>query len=95
VNAVVHGMDESTRRTWESRQAYLALGTLLTAAALLGIDTSPLEDIVPAEYDIVLGLTERNLTAVVACALGYRSAADPCASLSPVHFRTEDIVLHA
>ena len=95
VNAVVRGMDKPTRRVWESCQAYLALGTLLTTAALLEIDAAPIEDIIPAGYDAVLGLSRQRLTTVVACALGYQSSEDKCSSLSEVRFRTEDILLHA
>jgi nitroreductase len=91
---VVRGMDETKRRDWESRQLYLALGTLLTTAALMGIDAAPMEGIVPAEYDALLGLAARKLTTVVACALGYRASTDAYAGLPKVRFRKEDVILH-
>jgi nitroreductase len=86
-------MDESTRRAWETRQAYLALGTLLTCAALLGIDACPMEGISAADYDAILGLTAKNLASVVACALGYRAATDKQASAPKVRHRHEDVFL--
>jgi nitroreductase len=84
---VVRGMDETKRRDWESRQLYLALGALLTAAVLM-------EGIVPAAYDALLGLAARKLTTVVACALGYRASTDAYAGLPKVRFRKEDVILH-
>jgi nitroreductase len=33
---------------WATRQVYIALGNFLTSAALLGIDTCPMEGIVPS-----------------------------------------------
>jgi nitroreductase len=57
---------------WTARQAYIALGNLLTCAALLGVDACPMEGFVPAEFDQVLGLPAQGLASVVCCALGYR-----------------------
>lgn len=77
---------------WAARQAYIALGNLLTSAALLGVDTCPMEGYVPAEFDRILGLPEQGLTAAVACALGYRSATDKYAGLPKVRFAKADLV---
>lgn len=94
VNHVVRGLDEPARREWESWQVYLALGFLLATAALLGIDACPMEGIVPAEYDAILGLEAKNLTTIVTCALGYRSPNDKYASLAKVRFPAEDVIIH-
>lgn len=59
---------------WNAKQAYIALGTLLTAAAALNIDATPMEGFDTAAYSEALGLTDH--TAVVVCALGYRSPED-------------------
>ncbi len=77
---------------WASRQVYIALGNLMTCAAVLGIDACPMEGIQPGKYDEVLGLKARSFATVVACALGYRSAADKTAAMAKVRFRTEDVV---
>lgn len=77
---------------WTARQAYIALGNLLTTAALLGIDTCPLEGFVPAEFDRILGLEESGYASVVACALGYRSAQDKYASVPKVRPPKQDII---
>lgn len=77
---------------WAARQAYIALGNLLTSAAVLGVDTCPIEGFVPAEFDKILGLSAQGYTAVVCSALGYRSAADKYASLPKVRFPAADLV---
>jgi len=77
---------------WTARQAYIALGNLLTCAALLGVDTCPMEGFVPAEFDNVLGLQAEGYTAVVCCALGYRSAEDKYAVAPKVRFEVAELV---
>lgn len=79
---------------WATRQAYIALGNLLTSAALLGIDTCPLEGIEPAKYDEILGLAKPGYQTVVAAAVGYRAAGDQHASLPKVRFAPEEIITH-
>ena len=77
---------------WAARQAYVALGNLLTSAALLGVDTCPMEGLVGAEYDRILGLAAQGLTTTVACALGYRHPGDKYATLPKVRFPKEDLI---
>ena len=59
---------------WTQRQAYIAMGTLLTAAALRRIDACPIEGMDPAAYDRILGLNDYATVASVA--LGYRHPQD-------------------
>lgn len=61
---------------WNAKQTYIALGNLLATAGELQIDACPMEGFTPAEYDKILGLTDKNLTASVLCAIGYRSEED-------------------
>jgi hypothetical protein len=68
VGSIIKGMDESQRKTWASRQAYIALGNFLNSAALLGIDACPMEGIEPEKYDQILGLDQHGLNAVVVAA---------------------------
>lgn len=77
---------------WTARQAYIALGNLLTSAALLGVDACPMEGFVPAEFDQVLGLPAQGLAAVVCCALGYRSTEDQYALAPKVRSRQADLL---
>lgn len=77
---------------WTTRQAYLALGNLLTGAALLGIDTCPMEGFAPAEFDKLLDLPAQGLASVVCCALGYRASEDKYALIPKLRFSKTDLV---
>ncbi len=55
-----------------ARQAYIALGVALVAAAFEGVDATPMEGFDPAAVDQILSLKERNLRSVVILPLGYR-----------------------
>jgi nitroreductase/dihydropteridine reductase len=61
---------------WMEKQVYIALGSLLQAAAILGIDACPIEGFDRARLDESLGLRARGLSGIVLAALGYRSDAD-------------------
>ncbi|MEM9156929.1 MAG: NAD(P)H-dependent oxidoreductase [Cyanobacteria bacterium J06642_2] len=80
-----------TMKEWATRQVYIALGQLMTSAAMLGIDTCPMEGFIPAKYDEILGLTERGLTAVVVCPAGYRADGDKYATMAKVRYPHEDV----
>ncbi len=62
---------------WSQKQAYVALGTLMVAAADLKIDMCPMEVIDSEKYNEILGLNEQNLHACVVGVLGYRKHDDP------------------
>lgn len=83
-----------TLDTWQSHQLYIALGQFMTAAALLGVDTCPMEGIEPARYDEILGLAGTGWKTVVACAAGYRSASDKYAATPKVRFPLDEVVAH-
>jgi len=59
---------------WASKQAYIALGFGLAAAAVEAIDSTPMEGFNPAGVNEVLGLEAKGLSAVCILALGYRDA---------------------
>lgn len=84
--------DEADQFAWNTRQAYIALGQLMTAAALLEVDSCPLEGIAPAAYDEILELTGSGYRTVCACALGYRAADDKYAAAPKVRYPRERVV---
>ena len=61
---------------WAQKQAYLALGNLLNAAAELKIDVTPMEGFLPEQYNEILGLTENGLHATLVATIGYRHDED-------------------
>jgi nitroreductase len=79
---------------WNTHQVYIALGQLMTAAAMLGVDTCPMEGLDRDAYDELLGWEQSEYTTVVGCAVGYRSAADSYAQAPKVRFRAERILQH-
>ena len=89
---VVNGPRGKTAHEWAARQSYIALGNLMTCAAMLGVDACPMEGLVPAEYDKILRLAGCGYATVVACALGYRAAGDKYASLAKVRYETTELV---
>lgn len=92
VNDVVDGARSFHVNEWSTNQTYIALGNFMTSAALLGVDTCPMEGIEPINYDRVLGLVAKGLTTVVACAAGYRSEADKYARLAKVRFLKSEVL---
>jgi nitroreductase len=63
-------------RVWADKQAYLALGFTLIAAAAEEIDATPMEGFKPDAVDEILGLSAFGLHSAVAVTLGYRDAAN-------------------
>ncbi|GGN94159.1 NAD(P)H-dependent oxidoreductase [Saccharibacillus kuerlensis] len=73
---------------WSCRQTYLALGNMMTAAAMIGIDSCPMEGFVKHEVERVLieeGLMDDSRFGL-ACmsAFGYRSAEAPEKTRQPL-----------
>jgi nitroreductase len=79
---------------WSANQVYIALGNLLTSAALLGVDTCAIEGFSPPEYDRILGLETGDYQSCVVCACGYRSQDDKYASLSKVRYGADRLIEH-
>ena len=92
VGTLVDGVKYEQVASWNRRQAYIALGNFMTCAALLGIDTCPMEGLLPEKYDEILGLPERGFMTGAACPAGYRAADDAYAALAKVRFEKKDLV---
>ena len=77
--------------TWAARQAYIALGTALIAAADLQIDATPMEGFDADKFDDFLNLREQGLKSVVIMAIGYRDEeGDYFANLKKVRLAKAD-----
>jgi nitroreductase len=92
VGDIVTGERAGIAKHWATHQAYLALGNFITSAALMGIDTCPMEGFDPSEYDKILDLPAKELASVVCCATGYRSPNDNRATLKKVRFPREQMI---
>lgn len=92
VSDLVDGPRSFDINQWAARQVYIALGNFMTSAAVLGIDTCPLEGIEPAGYNKALNIDTKEFTTVVACAAGYRSEADKYTTLKKVRFPKSEVI---
>jgi len=74
------GMYEPLSKEWHAnhaaRQAYIALGTALAAAAEQKVDATPMEGFTAEELDKLLELKEKGLKSAVLLPLGYRDEAN-------------------
>ncbi|GAB2800708.1 NAD(P)H-dependent oxidoreductase [Halomonas shantousis] len=78
---------QEARLQWAARQAYIALGTALVAAATEQVDATPMEGFDPQALDDILGLKQKGLRSTVVMMLGYRDTEnDRMASLKKVRW---------
>jgi nitroreductase len=80
-------------KEWASRQVYIALGTLLAAAAVEGIDAGPMEGFDPKKFDEILELNALGLESRVAAAVGFRSEGDTASKLIKSRFSREEVII--
>ena len=84
VNTVLSKLDYNQRIVWAEKQAFLAVGVFVSAAAEAGIDASPMEGFDNNAVDAILGLKEKNLTSALLFVIGYRSDEDEFATIPKV-----------
>jgi nitroreductase len=94
VGSVIQALDEPARNAWARNQAYIALGNLVSSAALLGIDVCPMEGFDRAQYDEILSLKAQGLASAVIATLGYRLSTDRYANAPKVRFPKEEVFIH-
>lgn len=92
INNLVKGPRSATIDHWAQRQTYIAMGFLMETAALLGVDTCPIEGLEPEQYDKILNLAGSGYKTVAAVALGYRHPEDKYQSTKKVRFAVDDVV---
>ena len=86
-------MNESENLMWATKQAYIALGNLLTAAAVMKIDTCPIEGFIPEQYSEILKLDKMGLEPLVLAAVGYRDASDKYQNTPKVRKKMNDLFI--
>lgn len=87
-------LPQEAQQVWTNKQAYIALGSALIAAAELKVDTCPMEGFDAAQYDQILGLSERGLTASVVLTVGYRHEEDATQHFAKVRKSKEDLFIN-
>jgi nitroreductase len=84
LHAAIGAKEANDIEQWNDKQAYIALGQLLTACALLKIDATPMEGFDPKALDELLELEKQGLHSVLICTLGKRASDDNYAQLKKV-----------
>ena len=93
LGGLVQSQDAAGRQAWARNQAYIALGNLLTSAAVLGIDACPMEGFDRAQFDQILGLKDQGYTSAVIATVGYRAATDKYAEAPKVRFPKQQVLV--
>jgi nitroreductase len=83
---------QGTLKDWAIRQVYIALGNLLTSAAVIGVDACPMEGIEPEKYDEILGLSGTDYATALVCPLGFRAADDKYIHYKKVRFPKSQVI---
>ena len=78
---------------WGAKQAYLALGNMLTVCATQEIDACPMEGFDPVAYDAYFKLNELGLRSALVMPIGYRSKDDMFADLKKVRKDLKDSII--
>jgi nitroreductase/dihydropteridine reductase len=84
---------DSQNSIWADKQAYIALGTALIAAANVHVDATPMEGFDPQQFDTLLNLGDQGLHSTVILSIGYRDKEnDPYAGAKKVRLPLDEMV---
>ena len=93
IQGTVSGMSDAEKQIWSAKQAYIALGTALVAAAEQKVDACPMEGFSREEFDKILGLAKKGLKSTVILPIGYRSSEDIFSGAKKVR-KAEETLFH-
>ncbi len=91
-DGTVSSKDDTALHAWAAAQTYIPLGMMMETAALLGVDTCPMEGFDSAAVDEILGLSAHNLSVTTMLAIGRRGE-DPAADRKKVRRAKDEVVL--
>lgn len=77
-------MPDSKKVEWATKQAYIALGNLMTVCAIEQIDSCPMEGFNPTAFDELLNLNAHGLKSVLLLPVGFRAEDDMFADFKKV-----------
>lgn len=80
-------------KIWMQKQAYIALGNLLTICAFEEIDACPIEGFDPLAYDKKLQLKEKGLESVLVLTVGYRAKDDAFSEMEKIRRGVATVVI--
>jgi len=79
-------------KEWAIKQAYITLGNLMTACAVVKVDACPMEGFIPDEVDSIFFLKEQQLSSVLLLPVGFRIATDSNTNKEKVRRPIKEIV---
>ena len=82
------------KNIWTEKQTYIALSNLLSAAAELNIDVTPMEGFEPEKFNEILGLDKLGLNASVIATIGYRHEDDATQHYVKVRKSNEELFIN-
>lgn len=91
VIGTLKNLSDEDIRNWTSKQTYIALGQLMHTCASLKIDSLPMEGFDPKAFNKILELDKLNLTATLACPVGFRHEEDAAQFKKKVRKSNEDM----
>ena len=93
MNGVISNLSQEAKNIWTAKQTYIALGTLLAAAAELKIDATPMEGFNAAAFNEILGFDKLGLNASVIATVGYRHDEDDSQHYKKVRKSHEELFI--
>ncbi|RKR11493.1 nitroreductase [Flavobacterium sp. 90] len=93
MKGTIANLSQEAKNVWTAKQTYIALGTLLAAAAELKIDATPMEGFNPAAFNEILGFDKLGLNASVIATVGYRHDEDEAQHYKKVRKSHENLFI--
>ncbi|TDP02307.1 NAD(P)H-dependent oxidoreductase [Flavobacterium sp. 245] len=93
MKGTIANLSQDAKNIWTAKQTYIALGTLLAAAAELKIDATPMEGFNPAAFNEILGFDKLGLNASVIATVGYRHDEDDAQHYKKVRKSHEELFI--
>lgn len=69
----VDGRDDHTIEMWSEKQCYIAAANMMSAAALIGVDSCPIEGFEYQKVDTLLGIDTNVYQSAIVIPFGYRA----------------------
>ena len=93
LKSTIDDMSKSKKLDWATRQAYIALGNLMTVCAIEKIDSCPMEGFNPEAIDKALQLKSKGLKSVLLLPVGKRAKDDMFADFKKVRKSLKETII--
>ncbi|BAO76965.1 NAD(P)H-dependent oxidoreductase [Winogradskyella sp. PG-2] len=93
MKSTIENMPADKKEAWATKQAYIALGNLMTVCAAESIDSCPMEGFISSEYDKALNLESHGLNSVLLLPVGYRANDDMFSEFKKVRKQLSETII--